>query len=67
MGEIVIKVPGDVKEVFTTVDEALARLKEFKDIENQRKALEFIIKNAGRISEKDLPSEEDIHWQEDKG
>ena len=34
MGEIIIKVPGDVKEVFSTIDEALVKLQEFKDIEN---------------------------------
>ena len=41
MGEIIIKVPGDVKEVFSTIDEALVKLQEFKDIENQKEALEF--------------------------
>jgi len=65
MGEIIIKVPGDVKEVFSTIDEALVKLQEFKDIENQKEALEFILKNAGRITDKDLPSEEKIYWQED--
>ena len=65
MGEIIIKVSGDVKEVFSTIDEALVKLQEFKDIENQKEALEFILKNAGRITDKDLPSEEKIYWQED--
>ena len=65
MGEIIIKVPGDVKEVFSTIDEALVKLQEFKDIENQKEALEFILKNAGRITDKDLPPEGKIYWQED--
>ena len=66
MGEIIIKVPGKVKEVFSDVDKALARLQEFKDVESQRKALEFILESAGRISTEDLPPEEDTYCQEDK-
>jgi len=66
MGEIIIKVPGDIKETFLTIDEALTKLREFKDIEMQKEALEFILKNAGRITDEDLPSEEKVYWQEDE-
>ncbi len=66
MGEIIIKVPGDIKKVFFTIDEALIELREFKNIEMQKEALEFILKNAGKLKEEDLPSEEEIYWQEDE-
>ena len=46
MGEIIIKMPGNIKEVFFTIDKALVKLQEFKDIENQKKALEFILKKC---------------------
>lgn len=65
MGEIIIKVPGDVREVFFSIDEALKKLEEIKIKEKQKKALKFILDNAGKLKDEDLPIEEQIYWQED--
>ncbi len=65
MGEIIIKVSGNIKQVFDNIDEALDKLQEMKNIENQKKALEFFIKNAGTLPEDFKVSEEELHMQGD--
>ncbi len=65
MGEIIIKVPGNVKQVFDNVDEALNRLQEIKRLEKQKKALEFFIENAGILPQDFEVSEEELHMQDD--
>ncbi len=65
MGEIIIKVPGNVKQVFDSVDEALNRLQEIKRLEKQKKALEFFIENAGILPQDFEVPEEELHMQDD--
>ena len=65
MGEIIVKVPGNVKQVFDNIDEALNRLQEIKRLEKQKKALEFFIENAGILPQDFEVSEEELHMQGD--
>ena len=68
MGEIIVKVPEDVKEVieigvsYSVVKE---KLEEIKNSKSTKEFLEFILKNAGKLKEEDLPSEEEIYLQGD--
>ncbi len=65
MGEIIVKVPGDSKEVFTTIDKAIKKLLEIKKIEEQDLALDFILKNAGKLPTDFKISDEELHMQGD--
>jgi len=65
VGEIIVKVPGNVKQVFDNIDEALNRLQEIKRLEKQKKALEFFIENAGILPQDFEVSEEELHMQGD--
>ena len=65
MGKIIVKVPGNGNQVFNNIDEALNRLQEIKNLENQKKALEFFIKNAGTLPEDFKVPEEELHMQGD--
>jgi hypothetical protein len=67
MGEIIIKVPDDVKEVIE-INLPLPIIKEKIDELRENKAIylaKFILKNAGRIEDEDLPSEEETYLQGD--
>ncbi len=67
MGEIIIKVPEEIHEVidldipYNKVKEKLEEIKK----KEAKKFLEFLLKNAGRLKEEDLPSEEEIYMQGD--
>ncbi len=67
MGEIIIKVPEDVHEVidlglpYNKVKEKLEEINK----KNPKKALKWLIENAGRLKEEDLPTEEEIYMQGD--
>ena len=65
MGEIIVKVPGDVKEVFTVIDEAIKKLIEIKKIEEQNQALDFILKNVGKLPKNFEITDEELHMQGD--
>jgi len=65
MGEIIVKVPGDVKEVFTVIDEAIKKLIEIKKIEEQNQALDFILKNVGKLPKNFKITDEELHMQGD--
>ena len=65
MGEIIVKVPGDIKEVFTVIDEAIKKLIEIKKLEEQNQALDFILKNAGKLSKDFEITDEELHMQGD--
>jgi len=65
MREIVIKVPGNVRQVFDDIDEALKKLEELKNIEDQKRALKFILENAGTLPKDFNVSEEELHMQDD--
>ncbi len=55
-GGIIIKAPySKVKE----------KIEELKKEENQRKSLEFLMKNIGKLKEEDLPTEEETYMQGD--
>ncbi len=68
MGEIIIKVPEDVREVidlglpYKEVKDMLEKIIKKKD---PKKALRFLIENAGRLQEGDLPTEEEVYMQGD--
>ena len=68
MGEIIIKVPEDVREVidlglpYKEVKDMLEKIIKKKD---PKKALRFLIENAGRLQEGDLPTEEEGYRQGD--
>ena len=65
MGEITVKIHGKVEETFTTIEEAIRRLEEVKEIEEQNLALDFILENAGKLPEDFKVSEEELHIQGD--
>lgn len=65
MGEIIVKVPGDIKEVFTVIDEAIKKLIEIKKLEEQNQALDFILKNAGKLPKDFEITDEELHMQGD--
>jgi len=65
MGEIIVKVPGNVKEVFTVIDEAIKKLIEIKKIEEQNQALDFILQNVGKLPKNFETSDEELHMQGD--
>jgi hypothetical protein len=65
MGEIIVKVPGDSREVFTTIDKAIKKLLEIKKIQEQNLALNFILENAGKLPTDFKVSEEELHMQGD--
>ncbi len=68
MGEIIIKIPEDVREVidlglpYKEVKDMLEKIIKKKD---PKKALRFLIENAGRLQEGDLPTEEEVYMQGD--
>ena len=65
MGEIIVKVPGDIKEVFTVIDEAIKKLIEIKKLEEQNQALDFILKNVGKLPKDFEITDEELHIQGD--
>ena len=65
MGEIIVKVPDDIRKEIKDIDEAIRVLEQIKKKEKQKKALEFILKNSGKLKDEDLPSEYDIYMQGD--
>ena len=65
MGEIIVKVPGDTKEVITVIDEAIKKLTQVKKIEEQNQALDFILKNIGKFPKNFDITNEELHMQGD--
>ena len=65
MGEIIVKASGNAKEIFTTADETIKKLIETKKIEEQNRALDFILKNAGKLPKNFKVSDEELHMQGD--
>ncbi len=65
MGEIIVKVPDDIRKEIKDIDEAIRVLEQIKKKEKQKKALEFILKNSGKLKDEDLPFEYDIYMQGD--
>ena len=65
MGEIIVKVPGDVKEVFTVIDEAIKNLIEIKKIEGQNQALDFILKNVSKLPKNFEITDDELYMQGD--
>ena len=67
MGEIVIKVPENVHEVVDlglSYREVKAKLEEIEKSKS-KEFLRFLIENAGRLKDEDLPPEEKIYMQGD--
>ena len=67
MGEIIIKVPGDVKEIveIEKVPEIVALLDDLIKMNEQNEAIEYILSHAGSIPKNFSVSEEELHLQED--
>jgi len=67
MGEIIIKVPENIHEVIELdlpYDKVKKKLEEIGKNDG-KEFLEFLLRNAGKLREEDLPSEEDIYMQGD--
>ncbi len=67
MGIVKVEIPGDFEITIKAknLDEAIEKIKEIKNKRKHRKALEFLLKNAGKLKEEDLPSEEEVYTQGD--
>ena len=67
MGEIIIKVPLNTKKIydFSEIEEVIELFKELEKIKNQDKAIDYILKNAGKLPEDFKVSEEELHLQGD--
>ena len=67
MGEIIIKVPGDMKKIveIEKVSEIIAFLDNLIKMDEQNKAIEYILSHAGSIPKDFNVSEEELHLQED--
>ena len=52
MGEIIVKVPGDIKEVFTVIDEAIKKLIEIKKIRRTKSSPGFYLEKCGQIAQR---------------
>ncbi len=65
MGQIIIKVPGDIKKEINDIQEAIKILKELEKSEKQKKALEKLISLAGTLPKDFKIDEDDLYMQED--
>ena len=67
MGEIIIRIPEDVKEVVelnVSYKKVKEKLEELEQIQT-REFLNFIIENSGKLKGEDIPPEEKVYLQED--
>ena len=65
MGEIIIKVPGDVREVveITEIDNIIKLFKELEKMKKQDETIDFILKNSGKLPKDFKVSEDELHLQ----